>query len=141
MQNISHLFTYGSLMCEDIMVAVAGEPLRHTPARLFQYRRYSVKNEQYPGIVPNNGSVVDGIVYQGITPAIWSRLDRFEGEMYCRRPVTVLLENGAEAQVYCYVFRPEFRQRLTDEEWDLQTFLRQGKKIFQTRYSGFKDIQ
>ena len=137
MQN---LFTYGSLMCEDIMFAVSGGPHSHSPAVLSQYRRFLVKNEQYPGVVQSDGGLVEGIVYHGISPAVWLRLDRFEGEMYCRCLVTVLQKNGAEAQVYCYVFKPEFRQHLTDKEWDFKTFLRHGKEIFQIRYSGFKDI-
>ncbi len=137
MQN---LFTYGSLMCQDIMSAVTGRQLCHSPALLLQYRRFLVKNEQYPGVVPSDGGLVNGIVYHGISPKVWSRLDRFEGEMYSRCPVTVLYENGAEAQVCCYVFKPEFRQQLTDEEWEFETFLHNGKKIFQTRYAGFKDI-
>jgi gamma-glutamylcyclotransferase (GGCT)/AIG2-like uncharacterized protein YtfP len=137
MQN---LFTYGSLMCEDIMFAVCGVPLSHSPAVLPRYRRFLVKDEQYPGVVPSDGSSVEGIVYHGISPAVWLRLDRFEGEMYDRCPVTVLHENGAEAQVYCYVFKQEFRQHLTDEEWDFKIFLRHGKKIFQARYAGFKDV-
>jgi gamma-glutamylcyclotransferase (GGCT)/AIG2-like uncharacterized protein YtfP len=137
MQN---LFTYGSLMCQDIMFAVCGVPLRHSPAILPQYRRFLVKNEQYPGVVPIEDGLIKGVVYHGISPAVWSRLDHFEGEMYCRCLVTILDENGAETKVYCYVFKPEFRQHLTDEEWDFEMFLRHGKKIFQTRYAGFKDI-
>ena len=138
MQN---LFTYGSLMCEDIMFAVAGGPLSHTPALLLDYCRFLVKNEQYPGVVPSNSGSVKGIVYHHISPEGWSSLDRFEGEMYSRCPVTILYENGAEAQVYRYVFKPEFRQQLTGQGWEFETFLRHGKRIFQTRYSGYKDIQ
>jgi gamma-glutamylcyclotransferase (GGCT)/AIG2-like uncharacterized protein YtfP len=138
MQN---LFAYGTLMCEDIMFAVAGEQLRHARALLPRYRRLSVENEQYPGVVPGDGASVDGIVYYDISPEAWSRLDHFEGEMYSRRLVTVLFENGDEGMAHCYVFRPEFQQRLTAEEWDFDMFLRCGKKIFQTRYPGFKGIE
>jgi gamma-glutamylcyclotransferase (GGCT)/AIG2-like uncharacterized protein YtfP len=135
------LFAYGSLMCEEIMFAVAGEPLRHTRALLPRYHRLSVKNEPYPGVVPCVGSSVDGIVYHDITTEGWSRLDRFEGEMYSRGLVKVVYENGGEAHVHCYIFRPEFRQRLTTEEWDFDIFLRHEKKVFQTRYPGFIDIK
>ena len=135
-----NLFTYGSLMCEDIMFAVTGEPLRHTPALLPRYRRFLVKNEQYPGVVPSVEGQVQGVVYHDISPKGWSRLDRFEGDLYTRGLVAVRYEKGDEAMAYCYVFRPEVRDRLTGEEWDFETFLRRGKKIFQTRYSGFRDI-
>jgi gamma-glutamylcyclotransferase (GGCT)/AIG2-like uncharacterized protein YtfP len=140
-KNMQNLFTYGSLMCEDIMFAVVGGALRHTRAILPEHCRLSVKNQHYPGVVPSIDGSVDGIVYHDIAPEGWSRLDRFEGEMYSRRLVTVLYENGDEAQVYCYVFRPEFQQQLTAEEWDFDIFLHSGKRIFQTRYPGFKDIE
>lgn len=138
MQN---LFAYGSLMCEDIMSAVVGGPLHRTRALLPRYRRLLVKNEHYPGVVPSIDDSVDGIVYHDISPEGWSRLDNFEGEMYSRRLVTVLYENGDEAQVYCYVFKPEFQQQLTAEEWDFDMFLRRDKSFFLTRYPGFKDIE
>ena len=135
-----NLFTYGSLMCEDIMFAVTGDPLRRTPALLSGYRRFLVQNEQYPGVVPSSGGQVQGIVYHDISPKGWSRLDRFEGDFYTRSLVAVRYEMGDEAMAYCYVFRSEFRDRLTGDEWNFETFLRGGKKIFQTQYSGFKDI-
>ncbi len=79
MQN---LFTYGSLRCEDIMFAVVGQVLRHHPASLADYRCYTVKNEQYPGVVSETGGSVEGVVYYDIEPEGWLRLDRFEGEPY-----------------------------------------------------------
>ena len=122
------------------MFAITGEPLPHTPALLPRYQRYLVENEQYPGVVPSVDGQVQGIVYHDISPECWSRLDRFEGEFYIRDLVAVCYEKGNEAMACCYIFRPEFRDRLSGEEWDFETFLRGGKKIFQTRYSGFKDI-
>ena len=123
------------------MFAVSGGPLPHTPALLSGYRRFTVEHEHYPGVVPSAKGLVDGIVYHNIPQEAWARLDRFEGEMYSRRLVNVRYENGGLAQVYCYVFRQEFRHRITEEEWDLETFLRFGKKIFQTQYLGYKHIE
>lgn len=123
------------------MFAVAGGPLHHARALLPRYRRLSVKNELYPGVVPDIDSCVGGIVYHDISSEGWSRLDRFEGEMYSRGLVRVLYENGSETHVHCYIFKPEFRQRLTAEEWDFEMFLRRDKKVFQTRYPGFIDIE
>jgi gamma-glutamylcyclotransferase (GGCT)/AIG2-like uncharacterized protein YtfP len=134
------LFTYGSLMCEDIMAEVAGVRLPFTAATLRGYQRFSVKDEHYPGVVPCGNGLVPGIVYHRITPACWSRLDRFEGAMYNRCSVTVHYENGVEALVDCYVFRPECTHRLTATEWDYAAFLENGKAIFHQQYCGFKAI-
>lgn len=136
----SDLFTYGSLMCADIMAEVSGARLGCTPAELAGYCRFLVKNEQYPGVVPTQNGRVAGVVYHDISHNGWSRLDRFEGEMYDRIPVTVRYKNNIEARVYCYVFRPEFHHRLTATEWDYTAFLRNGKALFQNQYCGFKAI-
>jgi gamma-glutamylcyclotransferase (GGCT)/AIG2-like uncharacterized protein YtfP len=135
------LFTYGSLMCEDIMAYVAGEQLRATPALLPGFHRFLVKDEHYPGVVPDPTGTVTGLVYHTISLQGWSRLDAFEGEMYDRLPVTVRLGNHTEAQVFCYVFRPRFSHRLTATEWDYAAFLQNGKELFKSRYRGFKTME
>ena len=55
----AHCFTYGSLMCDDIMAKVAGTPLAATPARLDGYRRSPVIGEAYPGMVSMVGEAVE----------------------------------------------------------------------------------
>ncbi len=135
-----NLFTYGSLMCEDIMAEVVGSRLRSTPATLPGYRRFLVQDEQYPGVVVTENSSVSGMLYYDISEDGWSRLDRFEGKMYDRILVTVRSADGTETVVYCYVFKPEFHHRLTTTEWDYAAFLDRGKKIFQNQYCGFKAI-
>lgn len=122
------------------MTEVAGTRLSSTPAILSGYRRFLVKDEQYPGVVAATGSVVAGIVYHGLDVANRQRLDRFEGEMYDRRPVRVCYADGREAVVDCYLFRPEFSHRLSSIEWDFAAFLQGGKTLFQHQYSGFKAI-
>jgi gamma-glutamylcyclotransferase (GGCT)/AIG2-like uncharacterized protein YtfP len=134
------LFTYGSLMCEDIMSIVVGSPLLSKSAILPDFQRLTMKDEQYPGVVSFSGGLVEGIVYQGIKEQGWKRLDRFEGEIYSRERVVVNYPENGQETVYCYVVKPEFRQLLTKTPWDFQAFLEHGKKIFQARYMGFKDI-
>lgn len=138
--TVHQLFAYGSLMCVDIMAAVVGNHLRSTPAILPGYRRFLVRHEHYPGVIAKEDSTVAGIVYHGISPESWTRLDRFEGEMYDRRLVGIRFADGSEAQSFCYVFRPEFRHRLTTTEWNYAAFLREGKQIFQNQYCGFQVI-
>lgn len=134
------LFTYGSLMCADIMAEVAGARLRCTPATMHGFRRFQVRDEQYPGVVAAAGGIVAGIVYHGIGPLSWQRLDRFEGEMYDRQPVTVHYADGRAAKADSYLFRAEFAHRLTATEWDFAAFLQGGKTVFQHQYCGFKAI-
>lgn len=141
LQPVADLFTYGSLMCEDIMAAVAGAQFASTKAVLPGYRRFLVKDEQYPGVIAAAAGTVPGVVYHAITLEGWARLDAFEGEYYERILVSVRSTDNTLAQVYCYVFRPEFHHRLTTVEWDYATFLQSGKQIFQNQYCGFKTLE
>ena len=135
---IDSLFTYGSLMCADIMALVAGSELQCTPAVLPGYRRFQVRDEHYPGVMADKAGVVPGMVYHHISTAGWSRLDRFEGAMYDRLPVTVRYDDSSASLVYCYVFRAEFHHRMTTVEWDFSRFLESGKNLFQQHYCGFQ---
>lgn len=138
-----HCFTYGSLMCEDIMAAVCAVPVGSVaarPANLAGYVRHPVAGETYPGMIPSPEDEVQGRLYLDLPPAAWPRLDRFEGEMYKRQAVNVRLEDGSEVEAEAYVFRPEFVGRLATGEWNFAAFLREGKNRFTGLYLGFQKI-
>lgn len=124
------LYTYGTLMCEDIMNAVAGFCHKAFPARLQDFRRLAVKNASYPGIIRAEGYVVDGWVYGGISDAALSLLDRFEGDMYERLRVLVHVPEGIQREVFAYAVKNEFKDRLEPRDWDFDAFLKNGKNDF-----------
>ena len=134
-------FAYGTLMCEDIMLAVTGHRFSRTPGVLRDYRRRAVKGEAYPGIIPERGRVVEGIVYRDVPDNAWAFLDAFEGEMYQRRIVGVNLADKTFIEAYTYVVRPDFESRLDSSEWDFEKFLQSDKKIFEAYYAGFKALK
>lgn len=135
-----HLFAYGTLMCEDIMEEVSGDSFLCQQGLLHGYSRWCVVNEEYPAIAPDESGSVDGVVYMNVTDAAWDRLDRFEGEMYICIPVKIEFENGTSLIAETYVTRPEFKQRLNQEPWSFQTFLKKGKNCFQENYQGYQAI-
>jgi gamma-glutamylcyclotransferase (GGCT)/AIG2-like uncharacterized protein YtfP len=128
---MEHLFAYGTLMCEDIMERVSGCRLSAAPAILRGYRRLSVRGAEYPGIIPHEGSRVEGLVYRHVSDSAWIRLDRFEGEMYARQRVQIELHDGATLLAAAYVVQPHFRGGLEKTEWDFAAFLRSRKSRFQ----------
>jgi len=134
-------FAYGTLMAEDIMLAVTGHRFSRTPGFLRDYRRRAVKGEVYPGLIPERGGVVQGIVYRGLPDTAWAFLNAFEGEMYQRQIVGVNLADSTFIEAYTYVVRPGFENRLDSSEWDFEKFLQSGKKIFETHYPGFKVLE
>ncbi len=136
----AHCFTYGSLMCDDIMANVAGTPLAATPARLDGYRRSPVIGEAYPGMVSMVGEAVEGVLYLDLPDSAWPRLDAFEGDEYRREQVPVRLADGRVEMAWTYVFRPEYAARLGVGEWDFERFLVTGKARFEALYMGFDTL-
>jgi gamma-glutamylcyclotransferase (GGCT)/AIG2-like uncharacterized protein YtfP len=136
-----HYFAYGTLMCADLMHAVAGHCGRPVPGTLRDYRRQTVKGEVYPGIRPQPGTAVEGVVYGNLPSDAWTRLDVFEGDLYQRQLVQVDLADGTTMAAYTYVVKPEFEHRLEATEWDAGQFLRTGKKTFVAHYAGFKALK
>lgn len=137
----AHLFAYGTLMCEEIMLAVTGCRLTGVRCLLRGYERGRIQEEVYPGMVARPGKVVDGVVYSDVPEAAWERLDTFEGEMYRRRVIQVELEDGTAREAQAYVLRPEFAHRLSASPWSLEAFLRFGKARFQRQYLGFEALK
>lgn len=131
------IFTYGSLMCADIMSAVTGLTVVGVSATLHGYRRYAVVGEHYPGAVVENDRSVEGVLYTGLSSAALNRLDAFEGDCYLRKPVTVVSEGGRLIEAQCYVWHDAFIAQLAPWDWSFSHFLSRGKDEFLARYIGF----
>ena len=136
----THCFTYGTLMCADIMSAVSGRKLVGEPASLGGYSRHAVRGEDYPGIRIHPNTRVQGMLYRNLDITALERLDAFEGEQYSRESVTVTLVDGSTIGADTYVIRPEYVSLLLPEDWDFDDFLAGGKARFQARYLGFSRL-
>lgn len=135
----THCFTYGSLMCEDIMGAVCAARAPFVAATLDGFRRSPVTGEEYPGMVPAPGEQVEGVLYLDLPESAWPRLDHFEGIEYSREQVSVRTADGRSLAAWTYVFKPEFASRLGPGEWDFQRFLATGKARFTAQFMGFDE--
>ncbi|MBP9612525.1 MAG: gamma-glutamylcyclotransferase, partial [Sulfurospirillum sp.] len=78
---MAHIFTYGSLMFEEVWNSLVLGQYTSAPAFLEGYARRCVKNEEYPVVFEANESV-NGILYYDVEPYDVERLDAFEGEYY-----------------------------------------------------------
>lgn len=135
-----NIFTYGSLMCRDIMSRVADCRIESDQAILDDFYRSKIQNEEYPGIVPQSGSKVSGVLYLNLSSEALQRLDLFEGELYQRQEVEVRSENNGKVRAMTFVIKPGYGDRLTGEAWSFNHFLAVGKKRFQASYLGFQGI-
>ena len=127
---MENLFTYGTLMCAQIMEAVSGCRLPRTPAKLGGYRRRGVTGQWYPAIVPRAGECVEGVVYRNVPPPAWRSVDTYEGQMYRRERVKVRSLDGESLVAWTYVFRPEYRRYLSRSDWSYPAFLRNAKAAY-----------
>ena len=137
---MTNLFTYGSLMCSDIMLKIADCQMDFGKASLNNFFRSKVRDQEYPGIVPQQDASVPGILYFNLDLRAIHQLDIFEGELYQREEVEVITENHGPTTAMTYVVKPRHRHILTGEEWSFNDFLVFGKKKFQETYLGFQEL-
>jgi gamma-glutamylcyclotransferase (GGCT)/AIG2-like uncharacterized protein YtfP len=137
---MTHLFVYGTLMCEDIMQEASDCLPEHRKGVLEGYTRLRVRDHVYPGLLPREGNRVDGVVYLDLPASAFERLDRFEGEMYARRTVSIDMDSGGRLTAETYIVRPEYVDRLEEAQWDFSEFLSSGKSKFRAGYAGYQSI-
>ena len=119
-----HLFAYGTLMRSELFRQVAGVRRDGLPGVLNGYRRRAVLGARYPAIVADRGAEVMGLLYPKLPTSAWRSLDRYEGEMYQRLPVSVELVDERVVAAEAYVIRPAYRYRLASCDWDEYEYLR-----------------
>ena len=118
------LFSYGSLMFPRVMRRVTGSRAHGRPAILEDYGRYRIRGQIYPGIVARQGEAVEGVLYCGISPAQWRRLDAFEGKSYRRQRVYLRGPGDATLSAWTYVIAGRHRCLLGRRSWSRSRFAR-----------------
>ncbi len=129
-----HCFTYGTLMCREIMDEVCAQRFQAVSGTVFGVKRLSVRDEPYPGLVLHDVGQVEGVLYLDVSQSAWLRLDHFEGEMYQRHSVQVALADGRVLDAETYLIRPDFISCLEANPWSFEAFLVEHKQRFQNEY-------
>ncbi len=135
-----HIFTYGSLMCPQIMERVCGLHANSRPATLHHFRRSRLQHLDYPGIFALKDACVPGILYLCLPAPALQRLDDFEGVQYSRQEVDVELDDGQYISAMTYVLQAHCQDLVTGEEWDFPAFLSSAKDRFLATYIGFAKL-
>lgn len=133
-----HVFTYGSLMYEQIWNLVVAGVYQKSTATISGYSRRAVIGEDYPALLGQTGSAVTGgILYFNVSGADICRLDEFEGCYYARKQEPVVIENGSTCAAEVYIFKDRYRHLVAENEWDPAHFEAAGMKRFIRNYTGF----
>lgn len=134
-----NLFTYGSLMFEEVWLQLVRRDCVRRPARLYGFTRRQVRGDVYPVVFRSRPSDwVDGVVYFDVGEEDFRRLDAFEGAPYDRQTHTVIVEGGEKHRAEAYVLRETFRHLIGDRSWDPSWFATEGLAAFLDGYRGFR---
>lgn len=111
------LFAYGTLTIPAVMGRVAGCTFAGHEALLMGYACRLIRGEAFPGAIPEEGAVTQGLVYHGVDLGSLALLDSFEGSLYERRVLPVILKQGIEMRAHVYVLKGEHAHLLTGRPW------------------------
>jgi gamma-glutamylcyclotransferase (GGCT)/AIG2-like uncharacterized protein YtfP len=126
----SALFCYGTLQSPLVMKAVTGQSFSGQEATLHNWARFRVRSSEYPGIIPQQDSVVSGKLYWGLEEKAMGKLDAFEGDKYERVLVQVAMADGSFEEAYTYAIKEDCRNMLSSDPWDFDRFLQNGLEKF-----------
>jgi len=133
---MTHLFTYGSLMFEQVWDKLVTGHYLSQKATLNGYARRSVKGDEYP-VIFQADELVEGVVYYDINDEDMKILDRFEGEYYERKEVELRVENK-NIQACVYVLKTNYFDLIDPKPWSEGVFATKGLPRFLANYKGFR---
>jgi gamma-glutamylcyclotransferase (GGCT)/AIG2-like uncharacterized protein YtfP len=138
MHGAGNIFTYGSLMFNEVWSKVVRGTYEHVDAGLYGYQRKKVKGQAYPCVFPaGSADYVHGKLYRGVVDEDICSLDRFEGEYYQREWKECELSDGSKLPAWVYVFKKQYTYLIGAEDWDPDRFSRVGMYSFLSEYRGF----
>ena len=115
-----HIFTYGSLMYQEVWQRVVRGNYRSADAMVSGYARYEIDGETYPAMVEQAGAAVSGVVYFDVDEHDTATLDMFEGMDYQRQSISAVFGSGEMLTVDAYIYLD--RSRLSSAPWRSETF-------------------
>ena len=119
------------------MCAVTTREFRFIDVILRGYARFMVKGASYPGIIQVTDAITEGIIYFDVDELSLERLDEFEGDLYQRIPIQAETERGKILNAATYVIKPEYRDYLSLQKWDVEEFVQNSLAAFLNTYQGF----
>jgi gamma-glutamylcyclotransferase (GGCT)/AIG2-like uncharacterized protein YtfP len=129
---MAHVFTYGSLMFREVWKRVVKNDYRSTLGTIHGFRRVRVRGKEHPALViAKGGAPIEGRIYFDVLDDDLSRLDQFETHRYARVSIAATIDaTPTVADAYLALNHDE----LTNEDWDVAKFEREGLPKFIAGY-------
>jgi gamma-glutamylcyclotransferase (GGCT)/AIG2-like uncharacterized protein YtfP len=115
-----NIFTYGSLMFDEVWRQVVSGCYRSQAATLHHHQRHALTGLSYPGVVAVPGMQVAGRLYHDVSAEDIARLDAFEGVEYRRDALQVMLASGEPVSAWTYIWLNA--QQLSGQPWQSEAF-------------------
>ena len=122
-------------MIPQVFTAVCKVTRPMRPASLPGYRRYQVRAQTFPGIVPDAEAVTNGCLIGPIDAPLWQRLDDFESDFYTRETVQVAYPDGSQTPAQTYIVAEAHRHALDDAAWSKHVFERTQLDDYLARFT------
>lgn len=119
-----NVFTYGSLMFDEVWRAVVGRTGPSVAGQLTGHEAWKLVGQTFPGLAPAPGRQVNGRIWQEVTETELAKLDVFESGIYDRQLLAVRAEDGTTLPSWTYIVRPDSRTLLLNEPWNREEFER-----------------
>eukprot|EP00123_Amoebidium_parasiticum_P001059 comp12052_c0_seq1/m.6760 comp12052_c0_seq1/g.6760 ORF comp12052_c0_seq1/g.6760 comp12052_c0_seq1/m.6760 type:complete len:149 (-) comp12052_c0_seq1:360-806(-) len=125
---VRRLFVYGTLLFDDVLKRVIGRAPERTKAFIEGYKRYAVKGQLFPAIIPCEGEKVEGLLLS-VTQKEADLLDEYEGTEYVHHVVTAHdVDSAKEETVSVYVWT--YKLDLLEGDWDPDYFVANNMKKY-----------
>ncbi len=117
---MKQLFIYGTLQFPAVLRKITGKTFHSVTAVLPGFKRLRVKNCDYPAVIANSNSTVNGMLLLDVDEKSMEQISAFEGEEYKLMQATVLAE---QKKVHAHVFVWHEAVGLLEEgDWDEKEF-------------------
>ena len=128
-----NVFAYGTLIFPEVIKAVSGKRLVGEPAKLNSYKRRVLKDKIYPGVLKDEVSSVEGVLYKNLCPKTVLKLDDFEDGLYEKVELPVETADGKTELADVYVISKKDRHKLSFKPWSDNEFSKKHLKKYTSK--------
>jgi gamma-glutamylcyclotransferase (GGCT)/AIG2-like uncharacterized protein YtfP len=117
---MQHIFVYGTLQSPEIVKKLTGKSFVTSPAVLPGYKRYCIKDCDYPAVIQQDNAETTGLVLENVDDLSFDIFSFYEGDEYDRKILPVRV-NGYMRIAIVFIWISE-NKKLKDRKWDIIRF-------------------
>lgn len=134
----TNLFTYGSLSIPRVMKALTGKIFKTINAVAYDYACFLLKDKPYPGMIYSKNDATKGLLYVGVDELSLRIISSFEDDIYERREIKVISNNGEVFQAVAYVVPVANCGHVTRIRWNKRIFVEKFLKKYMSIVRTFR---